>query len=794
MSSINKLAVSLTVSISILLCNNTQVQASVTDGKCAGYSFPLRSDGITINTTLPLRVLRQDAPVYYGPHGNSLKKKLKFGDILKAIRIDANAFRRGRIHIGKYGARPGSSSQGWMDREDLLCVSRPLRNENGLERKVFIRTVPEIEMEAGSQPSAQPYKITVYPSPGGTSCNGKCRYLSRFEMYYVVAEDQTTKRYLLADQYNLTEAPPLVGWVDAGSIIPWNTSLQIRPAEDVNHITASPRKKSSGKEGIVFAGGKIWYKFPYHLPLLEITEYEGTKVYRVAAPGIGMRGFENPNTAPMEKFKQVDIFFLLPDTFSMKDLLGAAKTLADHIADTLQENPAYKGTHFRFGFRVYRDDFAGNKGIGEGLPLTGPCELRSDYVKVNREKFRSKLYAVHTSIGDIRRDDGYPENLFEGLHQAARDMAASCSENLKLLFVIADSGDNTEEAPARVIDSLTKNSDNLPVLFFVQPPKDPSKADIPAYRDAYERFGKQARAILTRVYAKLPGEVDLQNHLLFLQEESPGRIKTELEKTVLGKVIQYSRSDIINEVLLRIRNGESIAHLIDNELKTGDLPGLYWQLFKEKACPKLGPRLLGSQCREQKSHRIIDAYIPVSKETVEEIWISERDLHAWITILRPLTKLRGAASVQKEGFIRALAREIQEHLGDPPLEERRGNLSRQVLKRRIALPIRKHSPLMQYTLEEIRGMENCEFNRLVNWVNGIHRVLIRVVGAPTYKVSFSLEDFQRPCHRISAKGNNLKRIKLDRPRPLEPNNESNYSYAHAFRGERIYSIPTNFLP
>jgi len=85
-----------------------------------------------------------------------------------------------------------------------------------------------------------------------------------------------------------------------------------------------------------------------------------------------------------------------------------------------------------------------------------------------------------------------------------------------------------------------------------------------------------------------------------------------------------------------------------------------------------------------------------------------------------------------------------------------------------------------------------EFNNFVNWAKSIHELLKRLTGDPTAKVAYSLEEFESPCPNMSAKGNNIKRLKLKPIKPLGP--DDMYRYDHAFRGQVIYSIPKNFLP
>ncbi|RKZ41246.1 MAG: hypothetical protein DRR16_30640, partial [Candidatus Parabeggiatoa sp. nov. 3] len=365
-------------------------QATSNDGSCEGYAFPLQSDGKQINSSWPLRVLRQDAPVYDDAMGNQVKTTLKFGEVLDGLRI-SNSKSQGRVEICESGCLPGESL-GWMDRTDLLCTIYPLKNDKGLERKAFIKTPhqPEIVEEGGR--SVKKTTVTAY-SCYDSHCKTHRNSLSRFERYFIVAEKQ--QRYLLADKYNLLMAPPLVGWVDKDKIIPWNTTLQLRPKEEVGYIRAFPNLDQDPNargvridptSAVDLAGGDTWYKFPLHVPLLD-RKGQGGQYYPVSAPGIGMKGFDVENmdqqTAVVEKLKHVDVFFLLDGTRSMQTSLDTAKKFSRQIVEKLSSKHDYKGAHFRFGFRVYRDNFRGSRwpndeSIGEGLPLSGTCQAKAN--------------------------------------------------------------------------------------------------------------------------------------------------------------------------------------------------------------------------------------------------------------------------------------------------------------------------------------------------------------------------------------------------------------------------------
>lgn len=837
----------------LLLSYIAQARVNI-DGSCQGHPFLLQEDEKTIDTTMPLRVLRQNAPVYSNPWGNQQNTTLDFGAIVEALFI-SNGPQSGRVQVSHQSGL-SEDALGWMDRQDLLCRINPLQNEQGLERKAFIKTPPKTVRIGGKRKKTESV-VLAYPHYKDDSCEKVCNKLSRFEMYFIFAENKENQRYLLAENFNLLLGGLLMGWVEHKNIIPWNSALQIRPKEEEKHIKAYPdtntekgievspkspeiaprsgiadflslenfeslSPESSTKSGITdllnienfdsfaitptsgveITGGKIWYKLPLHLPLLDIVVQNGQKFYQVAAPGIGMTGIIDviemeQRTNNLEAlFKQVDVFFLLDGTRSMQPSLDAAKRFVESITNELPTKPAYRETHFRFGFRVYRDDFAGNYGIGKGLPLSGSCNARAD--RRNQEQFNRQIKEVHESNERNENDPTFEENLFVGLRQAVKDMT-NCPNRLKLLFVIADHGDNTRPVPKNLIQKLTGTFDILPVIFFIQTPNQQPYNTY--YQYAYDRFQKQGEEILQQVYSRVSSRVNPRDYFLTLTSNTSSAITEDLIKQVIRQVGNFSRSDTINEVLQKIRAGQSIESIMEEGLGEGNLPVLYWELLKKAACPKLG-----EQCQNSVDHRVITARIPVSNKIVEEIWISSQELDNWKNLLQSLSNIQPylGFQAQKDEFIRILKKEIQDFLGKPLIQEG-GTLGEQLLDRKKGLPINTKSPLMQYEPGEIKNMQQrCEFNRLIHWMTSIYDLLKRLTADPTAKVAYTLEEFNVPCLNMSTKGKNIKRLELEPPKPLCPVSElssnktecrdNGYRYNRNFRGKVIYTIPKDFLP
>ncbi len=145
--------------------------AKPTTGSCQGFQFPTNpSKPDVIDTTVPVRVLRQDAPVYRRANGFSIMSRLDFDTDLKPIRQTSN-----RILVRKQLLQ---QTVGWIEKHDLLCqIEQPLM-ENGLPRKVFIKISADFV----------PFQAPIYSSPDRNQCP-PCEpisSLSRFDDLFCV--------------------------------------------------------------------------------------------------------------------------------------------------------------------------------------------------------------------------------------------------------------------------------------------------------------------------------------------------------------------------------------------------------------------------------------------------------------------------------------------------------------------------------------------------------------------------------------------------------------------------------
>lgn len=772
-------------------------------GSCVEFKFPTKPDDKeAIDTSIPIRVLRNGASLYQGLEEGEPIKPLAFDAVFKPLKLSPR-----RIQVAERDSP--TNPIGWVEKSDLLCNRTPLL-ENGLARKAFIK----VPLEAESN-----FAVHAYPTPDQDECSPSCKELSRFTTYFVFAEDD--KRLLFSQAYNLYPSgtsAPLVGWVDREKAISWNTNLGLRPKENVEKISGSYSPEDHQKppeqrgKGVELTGGNIWYTFPLHIPLID---KEG-QYYKVTAPGIGMRGFNPLNTGPLEKMKQTDIFFLLDGTASMDPYIRAAKATAEQITSALRKQEAFRETTFRCGFLVYRDDYASNitgcneKGICPGMSLTSSaCDSNTEETSCGNE-FEEKIRSVKASVND---GDDYPERLFDGL-KATISQVTSCKDNNKILIVMGDHGDREEVIPQATIDEFKRHFEKL-AIYFIQTANNVTIAKNSGdYTAAYEKFTLQAHDVIDRV---IPKETDgkiserqaisREDYFLSLSEKQlPEKIAQDIAK---HSVTPYSNSAFINEMQLALDNGQSLKDFYTKYRRTelekgeyqGEMPVLYWEWIEKTVCEQLG-----EQCTKPANHRVMEFYVPADETLFEqELMLLERHIDKWMILLAPVTTLSDSTTELKQRFKEAILEGITKVLGEPPIakEDEYQSLKEVIMKHRDALPIRPGSPLFEYSLKDVEDMQDCELLRLIEWVKSAHSILEKVLSNPTLKVSFDLishEEYAKnqgasdECPGLSDKGKKLKKVVFKERQKLGPDDTYRYGHSLQGRGITMFWLPLEFLP
>ncbi|MBF0369210.1 MAG: hypothetical protein HQL52_07105 [Magnetococcales bacterium] len=864
------------------------IGAENASGSCAGYDFSHFYQGEELKWAGVARVLSEGAPFYKSMGASSAQGKLSFN---QQAEILAESKDRLKIHAFRYDSQPEVT--GWVKKGDLLCRNLPIKGESGLEKKFFIRTSTAPRKDNQIVPTVNVFQGPgLKECVGG---KGTCREgASRFHMYFVF--DEREDALLLADRYRLEEDDMLLGWVSKKDGFVWNNAFSLRPKEDLKSPDKKSTGTICAYEQLLDAvsdnkdacqpvkGGVEWLKSPLRIPVLGLVDEKNNHVkpgslsgkssgdrrfYKVALAQPGLVGrsvgdgkfaissnlaadiipeFTPKSATSVESLsakKRVDIFFLLDATASMDAVIDAVRGVDDksgviqEIIDSLKNTQGFKETQLRFGFRVFRDPYADKQvtsglkdGIGEGLPLSGACELNSVEQKLNFKNFQKAISKVSVTSDD---KDDYQENVYGGLKQVLTRDITSCPDHLKLFFVIGDHGykaiKRTVKRNGRRVhiskyeQSINRESlvqllrgsgkiagqENNVIPFFIQTPNRGQKAKHPrAYNRAYRQFAQQAKYLLQK---SLPKDSKVEDHFFRMGEEQLlGRVVNTVEK--LGS------SSLIDEIILDIRGGAALNTVIDRlRRQRVDIPGVYWHILEKGACGELG-----EQCRNRVFDTTMIGYIEATEEVVEELWIDSSALSSWIRILRGFEGYFDLPESQlRRALISAMVLGLQQEIRRPPIDVA-GETPAEYAQRRGGLPVRRHSPLLSYNVNSlsaenvirnkdgklivvdrdgiaikdrnnkvIPAVPACELRRLALWAIK-SKEMLEVVERDYMRPVFSSERYKsRRCPDATANGRNLMRISGSIERvPLGPTRE--YKFGHTVGGRRGYWIPQDLLP
>jgi uncharacterized protein YnzC (UPF0291/DUF896 family) len=812
----------------------TQQQLSE-EGDCANFDFSPYMQNGKLTLSIHLRVLRDKAKVYPTAETQQPNKTLEFGKTL----MHRGELSNGRIKVATLGM--GKDQQlGWVSRKDLLCTSKPIINpEKGLEKKFYIKT------ENRKRKPGEPAFINAYPMPAA-QCNGKCRELSRFTMYFIV--DQHKDWYLLADDYHITL--PLVGWVQKKDGYLWDTAYGLRPRDDLKYVDEQGNE-SEGAECVYQSlddainkhhcmpvlGGNSWYQGFVRIPLLDIVDSKGNHIppknltdkkaspkafYKVAlaVPGVGVtKDFQmTPKTLGdpsinLEPMKFIDVFFLIDGTDSMQSVIETIRGkngkpgLVQNIANTLEGAENFKGAKFRFGFRVYRDIYSGDKNLGQGLPLEAQhCEeLPDDYLEKNRKKFQDQIANVQAS-DYFSGPRNYPENLFGGLKQVLNRDLRSCPGHTKLLFIIGDHGYSrgavTMNNLRQFITRLKRDKGRF-ATFFIQTANKASTAINPdAYKQAYGMYCNQGYEFLQTVLeGKSRSKND--NYLFRLQDESasPNPTDTQCEQYqqipanqlgnhILEQIKGFSNTRILSELTVDLRGGKALKKAIESlQRKHTDVPGLFWDFVEDGNC-----EILGKQCDKSVYDVTFKGYIPVSDNISLDVWMIGNQLENFQKILQNFRKL-GPIIDKREEMVRTLVEALTIRVMKPAIQP--GEKIANYIQRKAGLPVSRNTILLSYDPEKQLKHESivpdCELERLVVLATKMEKML-SIIYEGYYRPIPQLKPYPKDtCTRASEIG---KRIPFFSGRITKKRlgEDDTYSYEHGFRGMTIYWVPEEYLP
>ncbi len=482
---------------------------------------------------------------------------------------------------------------------------------------------------------------------------------------------------------------------------------------------------------------------------------------------------QNRGISSLFNMKKIDVFFLIHDTEAMKPFIekfkGSNKNpgLVHEITETLKDDPAHKEAQFRFGFRIYHDE------SGQGLPMSRTCELTDKTSKKNIEEFDDAIQTVMTT---------YESNLFGGMKQAVKDLS-SCPGNTKLLFIIGDTGYNKHaqlkkgRTPVR-LSYLTKRlkgseergTKNI-VTFFIQTPNNRKYTKHPErYDQAYQLFREQAHEILKQI---LPHGSRADDYFFQVDEK-------EFTSRIIASIKGFSNTQALNGLVLDVRGGTGLKDLINRlqgSKEYNNIPAVFWNIDESSS--------------EGDIHdAVLDAYIPVSEDIVEDVWMTSSDLESWVFLLRSIgdqTHLGG--SKLREAFVFSIKDALEKVVRKPLYDDPREPLG-EYLKHKAGLPVRDDSPLFQYSLydlEDKNKVPDCELIRLATWVNNV-RQMLSIISHGDMRPEFTKE-ILGGC----PKGNDIPLIFGDIKRtPLGKSPDMRFD--HNFQKAHIYWVPKEYLP
>ncbi|MBF0136610.1 MAG: hypothetical protein H7833_08450 [Magnetococcus sp. DMHC-1] len=852
-------------------------------GSCASVDFAPYHQNKVLKWTGPVvRVSRGWAPMFVNPQAGAKMADLAFN---QTVEILEESGERLKVRSARFQDR--ASQTGWVHKADLLCRDLPIKGESGLETKFFIRTSTMAREEGKGDPT-----VRVFQDPELVECVGgkdHCREgASRFHMYYVM--DQRDKSLLLADRYRLKEDDILVGWVNENNGFQWDNAFGLRPREEIKApdgqgpgtVCTYERLEDAVARSAAACnpveGSNKWFKSSLRIPVLDMVDAqgrhvepgdlatpareEGRRFFKVALarPGLVGRPVGDgkfaisptlaqrimPEFKSLSSKKNVDIFFVLDATASMDEAIDAVRGTAtkpgviQEIIHGLKNTPGFKETQFRFGFRVFRDNYADRlipnspgDGVGEGYPLPATCQLSPEQQTKTYEDFQKAIAQVKVTSDD---QDDYEENVYGGLFQALKQDIQSCPDHLKLMFLIGDNGYRSGQlyvngkgkrferskyrnpVETETLVALLRGGNkpgvkgNNILPFVIQTPSRSERTKHPElYNAAYAKFELQMRQILQQ---SLPGDSSDNEHFFRMGEE-------KLLSRLVGTVEKLGGSTLINEIILDIHGGAALNTVIERlRRERVDIPGVYWHILKQGACGDLG-----EQCERRVFDTTSVGYVEANDKVVEDLWVDSNALTSWIRILKGFEGYHELPEPQlRRALISALVLGMQQEMRLPPLEVS-GETPAEYVQRRGGLPVRRHSPLLSYqvsalsvekTLRDkdkrlivadasgkpildkakrpIQAVTYCELKRLAMWA--IHsRQMLEIIERGQQKPSFQVLPANKVQNCPDATDNGLAMPQVAgnvTGVPLGP--DKNYRFGHELGGRRGYWIPQDYLP
>ena len=823
-------------------------------GSCEGYfEHPdavgdVLEDG-SVDRNDPIPVIRFKTKVYEEASDSSkVTKTVEFGD-----RLFLRSLKDGYYQVATDGRDEfvEETTLGWVQGDNLLCRSKPVQNENGIARKFYIRTKASfVDGEATTlKPTAGPETKEC------SKINERCRELSRFTLYYVFALDEVNKKVLLLSRHRSEGDTPLIGWVSMEDGYLWDTRFGLRPKEDLTFdkvngtwavgeerraclyetLELADKNADSDVCYVPILGGNRWFNYALRIPVFDRVEYKGKPYYHVAMPtsGVGSNAADDVLSQVkgldeairlLKNLSSLDVFFLLDGTQSMQPHIDTLRGVdgkpgvLEAIQKAFDKDPRFRDVNVRYGYRVYRDHYAGNEGMGEAMPFDTNCAPTKEDLDANHSKFQSEIRKIDTEFGTGgERDTDHEENLILGLAFAADDMSA-CRENVKLLFVVGDTGYDKETLAKRggspvsesdVLEFMTHgaSAEDDPVIpFFIQVPKVESKLNLTGdrlqnYLDAYAKFTDQGKFFVEKIgdhfndgAKNKDSDIKISEHFYSLDGSDLEEAQTKLVEFVLSRVSEFGDQRPINEVIAELQGGTALVNIISalSEGKKTSVPAVRLAQIEKRICDELG-----KACEERVFNDITEGYIPADEDVKLDIWVESEEFAAWrakLDLIKDTTQY--SPTELSQVIVKMMVDGVKNSTGDLSPSEMNMSIA-EFLKLKHGLPVGQQTPLLNYSLGDFIHREDvstdsrdlievCELYRVARWLY-VHREIFASVETSEVPIFELNEGDKAACEMRHA----TPEVKMGDRQPFP---EDTMSYRKVQTEESIVWLPNDFLP
>ncbi len=691
----------------------------------------------TNNYSGNLRTIRFDTPIYDKAEGGEIILKAGFSDIFTLSMAGENRLKVKRNKISGW-----IDKKDLFCGKKASRTKESKKQKGHLIQKLFVstgRTFYEGKEDIRNSQNIPTIDAVETPDMGGKKCAGDCRQLSRFSGYYIYAKQRSNEcknpsenqpnscfYYLIGEKSGLDSNDKFVGWVRSDNSFIWNTSYGLRvsetlPDEDSINWENSTTEERLNKNEIVcgyetldklyegniddciieLTGGWEAFEKPIRMYATGYIKSEKGNAYKVIAPIKGRRIIQggegvNDKLKKLLSLKHLDIMFLVDGTKSMtshmKKVRETVKEITDQIiqdyergskknTDTGEKKVSF-GTEYRFAFQVYRDKYAGKKELGDRflLPRNQSCNTDLKKFKHNQSEFLTKFNtAITTTSNDSGAGDkDHEENLYAGMKIAVNNLRNSCPSNLKILFVIGDTGYDGEHQqnlygrtplphPMKDFRGIDGETQSL-IAYFIQPSllpktkicrKNDSKnvcsTRYSNYKSAYKLFDLEANKLIEASIKNQKQRItDMQRSLAEdkekISESSSEAIKDKLTKKeelfkkwneeasisqykididrdniggyILNSIKKYTHNDTLNQILMDVNAGMSVTASIER-LATHDshknIGGRFYEVILEKTC-----KTDSDSCKEGVIEDTREFYIKDDKSVVKDIWMEAK--------------------------------------------------------------------------------------------------------------------------------------------------------------------------